>query len=135
VLVGYGRVGRRIADALAERNIPFVVAEQNREIVQKLRAKNIAAVSGDASDPVVLVQAHIAKAGMLVIATPDTIGVRKMVNTARMLNPAIEVLLRTHSDEESRMLEKENMGKIFNGEHELAIGMTRHILQRMGHKE
>ncbi len=135
VLVGYGRVGRRIADALAERNIPFVVAEQNREIVQKLRANNIAAVSGDASDPVVLVQAHIAKAGMLVIATPDTIGVRKMVNTARMLNPAIEVLLRTHSDEESRMLEKENMGKIFNGEHELAIGMTRHILQRMGHKD
>ncbi len=135
VIVGYGRVGRRIAETLAENHIPYVIVEQNREIVQKLRARDIAAVSGDASDPVVLVQGHIAKAGMLVIATPDTIGVRKMVNTARTLNPEIEVILRTHSDEESRMLEQEKMGKIFNGEHELAIGMTRHILERMGYKK
>ena len=33
VLVGYGRVGRRIAQSLKERAVPFVVAEQNREIV------------------------------------------------------------------------------------------------------
>ncbi|RYF58445.1 MAG: sodium:proton antiporter, partial [Comamonadaceae bacterium] len=31
VLVGYGRVGRRVAAALAANDIPFVVAEQNRE--------------------------------------------------------------------------------------------------------
>ncbi|MDR2881253.1 MAG: cation:proton antiporter, partial [Azoarcus sp.] len=33
VLVGYGRIGQRIAKALEERNIPYVVAEQNRECV------------------------------------------------------------------------------------------------------
>lgn len=132
VLVGYGRVGRRIAEALSEHQIPYVVAEQNRDIVEKLRARSIPAVSGDAADPAVLIQAHIARAGMLVIATPDTISVRKMVDTARMLNPAIEVVLRTHSDEESRMLEKENVGKVFMGEHELAKGITSHILTRMG---
>jgi CPA2 family monovalent cation:H+ antiporter-2 len=37
VLVGYGRVGRRIAEALSDRGIPYVVAEQNREVVEKLR--------------------------------------------------------------------------------------------------
>lgn len=37
VLVGYGRVGRRVASMLAEHSIPFVVAEQNREIVERLR--------------------------------------------------------------------------------------------------
>jgi len=101
VLIGYGRVGRRIADVLAERNIPFVVAEQNRELVETLRTQHIPAVSGDASEPAVLIQAHIARASMLVIATPDTFNVRKMVTTARMLNPGIEVVLRTHSDEEA----------------------------------
>ncbi|MDD5470448.1 MAG: cation:proton antiporter, partial [Sideroxydans sp.] len=132
VLVGYGRVGRRIADALEERGIPFVVAEQNRELVEKLRARHIQAVSGDASDPSVLIQAHIAHASMLVIATPDTFNVRKMVETARTLNPAVEVVLRTHSDEEAVLLQKERVGKVFMGEHELALGMTRHVLDRMG---
>lgn len=131
VLIGYGRVGRRIADALAERGIPFVVAEQNRELVAKLRAQHIPAVSGDASDPAVLIQAHIARASMLVIATPDTFNVRKMVETARTLNPSVEVVLRTHSDEEAALLQKENVGKVFMGEHELALGMTRHVLGRM----
>jgi len=131
VLVGYGRVGRRIADALAERKIPFVVAEQNRELVESLRAQHIPAVSGDAADPAVLIQAHIARAGMLVIATPDTFNVRKMVETARKLNPAIEVVLRTHSDEEAALLQQENVGKVFMGEHELARGMARHVLERM----
>lgn len=131
VLVGYGRVGRRIADALTERHIPFVVAEQNREIVEKLRARDIPAVSGDAADPAVLIQAHIARASMLVIATPDTFNVRKMVATARTLNPAIEIVVRTHSDEEAALLQTENIGKVFMGEHELALGMTRHILAHM----
>jgi len=131
VLIGYGRVGRRIADALAERGIPFVVAEQNRELVEKLRAQHIPAVSGDASDPAVLIQAHVARASMLVIATPDTFNVRKMVETARTLNPAIEVVLRTHSDEEAVLLQKEKVGKVFMGEHELAQGMARHVLDRM----
>jgi CPA2 family monovalent cation:H+ antiporter-2 len=132
VLVGYGRVGRRIADALRDRNIPFVVAEQNRELVERLREKRIPAVSGDASDPAVLIQAHVQRADMLVIATPDTFGVRKMVETARMLRPSIEIVVRTHSDEEAELLRGENIGTIFMGEHELAMGMTQHVLERMG---
>jgi CPA2 family monovalent cation:H+ antiporter-2 len=132
VLVGYGRVGQRIAETLNEQGIPYVVAEQNRGIVETLRAHEIPAVSGDASDPAVLIQAHIARAGMLVIATPDTFGARKMVETARLLNPNIEVVVRTHSDEEAKLLAKENIGKIFMGEHELARGMVEHVMTRMG---
>ena len=44
--------------------------------------------SGDAADPAVLIQAHIARAGMLVIATPDSVDVRQMIETARTLTPA-----------------------------------------------
>jgi len=134
VLVGFGRVGRRIADALEERGIPYVVAEQNREIVENLRKKDIPAVSGDASDPVVLVQAHIAQAAMLVVATPDSINVRQMVDTARTLNPEIEIVLRTHNEDESVLLRKENLGTVFYGEEELARGMTSHVMQRFAPK-
>ncbi len=130
VLVGYGRVGRRIASALMANNIPFVVAEQNRELVERLRAEGIAAVSGDASDAAVLIQAHIARARMLVIATPDTMNVRQMIAAARMLNPNIETVVRTHNEAEATLLEKENAGRVFLGEQELAQSMTSYVLGR-----
>jgi CPA2 family monovalent cation:H+ antiporter-2 len=130
VLVGYGRVGRRIAAALEQHDIPYVVAEQNRELVESLRKKGIAAVSGNAADPAVLIQAHIANAAMLVVATPDAINVRQMAETARTLNPGIEIVLRTHSEEESQMLSKDTIGTVFFGEEELAKGMTGHVLER-----
>ena len=130
LLVGYGRVGRRIAEALGAKGIRYVVAEQNREIVERLRERNVNAVSGDAADPAVLIQAHVARAGMLVIATPSTLHMRKMVEIARALNPKIEVVLRTHTDEESALLEADRIGKAFMGEHELALAMSQHIVSR-----
>jgi CPA2 family monovalent cation:H+ antiporter-2 len=132
VLVGYGRVGRRVAAALTEAGLPFVVAEQNRELVEKLRADGVPAVSGDAADPAVLIQAHIARARMLVIATPDTLDVRQMITTARTLNPGIETVVRTHNEEEARLLRQENAGVVFLGEDELAQSMARHVLARAG---
>ncbi len=130
VLVGFGRVGRRIAEALTEQGIPFVVADQGRETVEALRRRGLAAVSGDASDPMVLVQAHIANAAMLVVAVPDSMKARQMADTARQLNPGIEIVLRTHGEEESALLRKEGLGTVFHGEEELARGMSRHVLQR-----
>ncbi len=128
VLVGYGRVGRRIAAALAARDIPYVVAEQNRELVERLREAGVAAVAGDAVDPAVLIQAHIARAHMLVIATPDTLDVRQIVATARTLNPAIETVVRSHNEEEAELLESEGVGKVFLGEEALAVAMTSHVV-------
>jgi CPA2 family monovalent cation:H+ antiporter-2 len=134
VLVGYGRVGRRIGEALTAKGIPFTVAEENREIVEQLRAKDIPAVSGDAADPTVLIQAHIQRARMLVIAIPDTLKVRRMIEIARTVNPRIETVVRTHSEEEAELLEKEKAGKVFLGEHELAAAMILHVIERYAAK-
>ncbi len=128
VLVGHGRVGQRIAQALRGQGIPFVVAEENREIVDALRKDGIAAVSGDASTPEVLIQAHIARAAALVITIPDTMSVRKMVEIARTLNPGIDVILRSHNEEEAELLRGESLGTVFLGDTELARGMAAHVL-------
>jgi len=131
VLAGYGRVGRRIAEALTEKQIPYVVIEQSREVVERLRRLKIPAVTGDAAEPEVLIQGHVSRARMLIIATPDAVNVRRMVDTARMLNPRIEVVIRTHSDEEAEMFRRDNLGEVFMGEHELARGMTRYVLAKL----
>jgi len=130
VLVGYGRVGRRIAQSLTEAAIPFVVAEQNREVVEKLRKQGQPAVSGNAADPMVLIQAHIANATMLIIATPDAMDIRKIVDIAKQLKPDIEVVIRTHHEDEYQRLQKDLGQAVFFGEEELAKGMSAHVLQR-----
>ncbi|WP_374673823.1 YbaL family putative K(+) efflux transporter [Ideonella sp.] len=128
VLVGYGRVGRCIGDALAERGVPFVVVEANRDHVADLREQGHAAVWGDATEPEVLVQAHIREARALVIATPDTLDVRQTVAIARELNPSVEVVVRSHNETEAALLREEGAGTVLVGEQELARAMTRHVL-------
>ena len=135
VLVGYGRVGRHIGEALAEQGLALVVAEQNRETVEGLRKRGTHAVAGDAAEPAVLIQAHIARAKTLVIAVPDALRARRMIETARMLNPPIEIIVRTHNEEEAALLQKESGGTVFIGEHELALSMTRHVLKNSDNKK
>jgi CPA2 family monovalent cation:H+ antiporter-2 len=131
VIVGYGRVGRRIGEALRDEGITFVVVEQNREVVERLRAAGMFAVSGDATEPGLLIQAHVARAKALVIATPDTARARSMLDTARRVNPNIETVVRTHSDSEADLLRRERVDGVFMGEHELARGMIRYVVERM----
>jgi len=127
VLGGYGRVGRRIAEALDAQGQPYVVAEQQREEVERLRTRGIHAVVGDASEPAVLIQAHIARALMLVIAIPDAFQARKMIEIARTLNPRIHILVRSHCEDEAALLRREQSVDVLVGERELANSMVRHV--------
>jgi len=82
-----------------------------------------------------LLQAPGARAAMMVVATPDTVDLRRMVDVARQLNPKIDIVLRTHSDDVAELLRGENLGTVFMGDHELAKAMTRHGVERMTKKE
>jgi len=93
VLVGLGQIGSTVAEALSAQGIPFVAAERSREKVEAVRARGWAAVSGEATEPEVLVQAHIAHAGMLVICIRDDFAANQMARIARALNPSIEIIV------------------------------------------
>ena len=49
-----------------------------------------------------------------------------------MLNPKIEVVLRTHSDEAAALLRDEQIGEVFMGEHDLALAMAGAVVARSG---
>ena len=116
VVVGYGRVGRYICESLIEHGIPFVVAEENRELVEELRVRGINAVAGDAADTSVLIESHIARARIMIIAAPDYFSARRMIATAYMLNPRIQTVVRTHNEEEAELLRSEKAEAVFLGE-------------------
>lgn len=132
VLVGYGQVGSHIAEGLIKKSLPFVVIEQNRDLVEALRDAGFAAVSGDASKAEILKKAQVMHADMLVIAITDAFDVREMISITRTLNPDIEVAIRVENEEEAALLRQDISGKFFFSEKELAKSMSYYIFRRFG---
>ena len=131
VIVGYGRVGGMIGAALAEKHLPFVVIERDLRLVDVLRERGIRALYGDASASGVLDAAHIDRAKLLIIASPDSYAARRVLDLARQANPTIDTVVRTHSDHEREHFEKAGVGRVMMGERELALGMTDYALEKL----
>ncbi|NOJ68545.1 cation:proton antiporter [Acinetobacter indicus] len=131
VIIGHGEVGRRITKNLMAENIKVVIAEENREIVENLREKGIAAVSGVATEPGVLIQAHIQHARLLVISPMDIIDIHKIVDIATTLNPQIQVLICAESKEEAEVVRRDNIGEVYFAKEEMAKNMSNHILNQI----
>ncbi len=132
VLVGYGRVGATIGRALQREEIPFLVIDSDRMLVEHLRRGGLRVMFGDASRPTVLQHAGIERARMLVIASPGAYQTRATVDAARRMNPTIDIVARTHSAAEQQWLEQHDVGTAVMGERELALGMARYALGRNG---
>ena len=131
VIIGYGGVGRRISENLIQQNIKVVIAEENREIVEKLRSQGIAAVSGEATEPNVLIQAHFQHARLLVISPMDILDIHRIVDISKQLNPEIQVLICAESKEEAAVIRQENLGEVFYAKEEMAKNMSHHILNQI----
>jgi len=132
VLVGHGLVGERLARLLRAEGLAVVVAELQRERVEALRDQGLPAVCGDASEPAVLIQAHIARAAMLVVTAGDSLQARRMCDTARQLNPGIRLLLCARSEDEAQLLRDEGLGEVLQPEQALAESLGQRALAQLG---
>ena len=128
VLVGHGRVGGAIAGRLAARGIPYVVVERDWRIVAALRERGSYALFGDAARPGILTGAHLDRARLLIITTPDPFQTRQVLALARQLNATIDTVVRTHGVAEQAYLERFGVGRVVLGEQELATSMAQYAL-------
>jgi CPA2 family monovalent cation:H+ antiporter-2 len=135
IVVGYGRVGSTIGEALTRCGLEYAVVEQDRVVVDKLRTRGVCAVFGDASRPGVLEQASPATAKLLVVTAPDPFHVRQVIEIARQVNPGIGTVVRTHSVAEQGYLEALGVGRAIMGERELALGMVHYAMVALGRGE
>jgi CPA2 family monovalent cation:H+ antiporter-2 len=129
ILVGYGRVGGTIGEALARSEVPYVVIEQSRELFESLRDRGVPTIYGNASRRMVLELAQPERARLIIVTAPDPFQARAIVDQARRLNPSIGSVVRTHSEEEQAYLERAGVGMAVMGERELARAMARHALE------
>ncbi|HEY7061237.1 MAG TPA: cation:proton antiporter [Chloroflexota bacterium] len=129
VLCGYGRVGQVVAEALEQHAIPCLVVEQDRGRLEPLRRRGRAVLEGDAADRSTLEQMNLPEARLLIIAIPDPLETRHIVEQARRANPQFPIIARTHSEEEYAYLSDGRVTEAVLGERELARTMSRSALR------
>jgi CPA2 family monovalent cation:H+ antiporter-2 len=133
VLCGYGQVGRLVARALERRGFSYVVISQQRAEVEALRARGVAALLGEASTVELLERARVEHARVVIVATSDPQVNHLIVERAKAINPSVDFVVRTGSDEETAQLRSISPKvQTVLGQRELAVQIARYSLRRFG---
>ena len=133
ILVGHGRVGRVVAEALRHHGLPLVVLEADRLAAERGLAEGIPIIWGDAGRPEVLAAARPEAARLVVLALPDVAESQRVLGLIRAANPGIAVAARAHTDADMVLLTGEDgVGLAVMGEREIALGIADFAMQRLG---
>ena len=127
VIVGYGRVGRYVADVLRNENVPLYIIEDDDDAVDALKEQGIEAFSGNAADPEVIPVANLGAARCLLVAIPNAFEGGQVVQQAREINPALPIFARAHSEVEIDHLKSHGATSVVMGEHEIAKAMIHDV--------
>ena len=129
VLIGHGRVGSFISQALGRGKDPLFVIEDDKEEVAALKKRGIAALAGNAADPEIIAAANLSAARCLLVAIPDGFEGGQVVRQARAINPALPIIARAHSEEEIDHLKRHGADIVVMSEHEIAKSMLVNIAE------
>ncbi|AHY55245.1 Kef family K(+) transporter [Bradyrhizobium japonicum] len=130
IVIGYGRVGALVGDALKQRQLPFLVAEVGENALAKLKQGGIETVMGNAAQPEILGATNPSRARHLVIAIPEAFEAGQIVQQARAANPDIRIIARAHADAEVDHLKGLGADVVIMGEREIARGMIEELERR-----
>lgn len=95
VIIGYGTVGRHLAESLRAQNIPYLTLELNSETVKRERLRGEPIHYGDAAHESVLSHLRIEEARALAVLINDPLGALRVIEIGRKLNPNLYIVGRT----------------------------------------
>lgn len=128
ILVGSGSVTRSVAKRLATDDVPFVCISEDKSFAEELREQKHAVISGDAADPMVLVQGHIVTAAQLMVIDIDPVKTLKIVEMAKQLNPELNIMARAGSRDEVEHLKQEGIARVYLDSESISEVLTGNIL-------
>jgi CPA2 family monovalent cation:H+ antiporter-2 len=129
ILVGYGRVGGLVGQALKQARLPFLVIEDADKTLARLHADGIETVAGNAAKGDVFASANAVGAKRLILAIPNAFEAGQIILRARAANPAITIIARAHSDAEVEHLKGLGADIVIMGEREIARGIVEQVLE------
>jgi monovalent cation:H+ antiporter-2, CPA2 family len=127
LLVGYGRVGAKLAALLREAAVPLVVLDTDGDRIEAARADGFVAIRGNAADDAVLDEAQPQRAALAVLAIPDALEAGKVAQHLKQLPQPIPVLSRAHGETEARHLMQRGADAALLAEQTLAHSLAEMI--------
>lgn len=127
VLVGHGRVGSVVSQALRFNHTPLLVIEDTPGVVERLQKEGVEVITGNAAAPDMLQAANVMGARGLLVAIPDAFEGGQIVSKARALSATLPIIARAHSEEEIAHLKHHGANVVIMGEQEIAKAMLAQI--------
>lgn len=128
IVVGYGRVGRLVAEELWSRYIPTVIIDDDEERVLEIRGEGHEAILGNALRGAALRKGGIEEAAYVVVAIPNGLEAGEIVTKIKERGPNAKVIVRTHHEDEIAYLEARGANRVVMGEREIATVMVHDII-------
>jgi CPA2 family monovalent cation:H+ antiporter-2 len=122
VVVGVGRVGRRIAEALQKTERPLYVIDETEEMVEHFREQSIEGVVGNAV--ALLDAANLREAAALIVGIPNTFEAGQVIVKARRANATMPIVARAHTEAEAEHLRRFGATTVIIGEEKIAEAMV-----------
>lgn len=132
IVVGYGRVGRRLERGLRQAGLTVVVIENDLHLVQELRNAGHDAIYGDASHEAILKLAHPQNARVVVVALPDFGATRAVVHRARRMNQDALIVARAQRSENDARLREAGASTVVVPEIAGALSLLEETLIQLG---
>jgi CPA2 family monovalent cation:H+ antiporter-2 len=132
IILGFGRMGRAVADALDTFGAAYTVVDMKPEATQDARLRGAVTVYGDASNDLILRHAGAERARLAVVAIPDFAAAHRCVRSLRRMKPDIPILVRVNQEAyRDRMLDA-GATEVIQPETEAGLTIVRHSLDRLG---
>jgi monovalent cation:H+ antiporter-2, CPA2 family len=128
IIVGFGVNGRNVARAARASGVPYAVTDMNPETVRKEKKNGEPIFFGDATQDAILQHVNIAQARVVVVGIPDAVATRRVVETARKLNPTVHILARTRSFFETKSLYALGASEVVPEEFETSVEIFARVL-------
>ncbi len=125
LLVGHGRVGAKISQALLEHGHTLTVIDDNAEALDALSETSATRHGGGFANFTEEIGENLNGFGWILIAIPDPFEAGSMVETARRLAPNSRIIARAHSEEAVAHLRGLGADEVLMAEHEVALAMIR----------
>lgn len=112
IVCGYGRVGKQIADELAEEKAKFVIVDRDLAEAKEAGERGFMVVHGDPTEERSLLKAGILKAKSVIIVPGSEIDSLYIVLSARSLNPDVYIIARAGKEEGVAKIKKAGANKV-----------------------
>jgi CPA2 family monovalent cation:H+ antiporter-2 len=137
IVAGYGRVGEVLVNVLLSRGYSVLVVENSETAVQRLRNRHIPLVPipfvyGDAESELVLEKTRLETAKALAITLPDPATTRLVLQRALAKAPHLDIIARSHTNEEIDVLTHLGAREVVQPEFEAALELGSHLLNTLG---